>query len=302
MDKVEQIIAELRRIIESYGGETFGPVAEERLRAAEQELGLPFPLSYRLFLGEFGAVNYILDLDLNGLPDTRDTDKEQPWFSNVIDQTQSWRVQRDYPEPLKVEPLMPYLIDIGSHGGGESWFFLDTTKVDEDGEAPVLIQSHEIPLQVFAPSFVDFLRKLSDEAEPFAHVVKHPPRSRPVSPATEPVEEAEPRDITWLEVEPGTFVLDKPPIAHHFGIDEGSREVFVHAKTLGLDLEQQLEAMAAGEGFFANPTGRGGFGEPFVAIDYLIAHHPELAEASRLNELRRWVLDTFDRWQAEGDE
>jgi SMI1 / KNR4 family (SUKH-1) len=298
----EQIVGELRRIIETYGYRTFGPVSEERIRAAEQELGLVFPLSYRLYLREFGAVGDILDLYIYGLADTRDTDKEMPWFFNVIDKTLFWRDRYDCLESEKFEPLKPYLIDVGPHGGGGCWFFLDTSAMDEAGEAPVLIHGHGMPLQVFAPSFIEFLRKFADDVDPFSHIIKDPPKSRPVPVDPEPVEKPEPRSIAWLEADPETFALDKPPIARHFGVDEASRDVFVHAQTVGLSLQHQLEAMTVGQGFFANPTNLQGFGEPFVAIDYLVIHHPELAETVRLAELGRWVLDAFDQASSENSE
>jgi len=136
---------------------TFGPTFEASLAAAEVELGVRFPADYRAFLSAFGAAQ-VFDLDIFGIPDTRDTDFDNPpMFHNVIDQTLSLR------DPRSAHILVPEnLIHIGldSSGGGFS-FFIETRENAHHG-AVLLLQAGSSTLTFVANGFYEFLKQLSN--------------------------------------------------------------------------------------------------------------------------------------------
>lgn len=132
----------------------FGPVDEGGVIAAESDLMLSFPRSYRNFLRELGAAN-MFGWDFPGLPSTRDDDCETPAFLNVVDQTRAF--WRDW------APLSRQLIYI-SCNGGDAYFFLDTSVDVPGGEAPVVVYAHDVEKCVVAPSFLEFIRKRSKGA------------------------------------------------------------------------------------------------------------------------------------------
>ena len=297
-----QTIGELRRIIEKVGSDIYGPAPEEQIVAAEEKLGLTFPPSYRSYLQNFGALQLYVqanglvhDLNLHGLIGNRDDDDERPWFDDVVNQTIYWREILVEHDPLQFEPLQRSLIYVGDHLGGWYRLYLNSAEVNEQGEAPVLIEGHGIPLQIFASSFLAALRQYCDEDNPFAYLVQDPPRSHPEPVEPEPTSETKGRYFVWAKGEPDPAAPAMGRNATFLGLDPETRDVFVHAQTMGIDLMQQLAAMDENACYFANPSKIGETGEPFVAIDYLARHHPDIYYAYGLEGVKQSVLDAFDQ-------
>jgi SMI1-KNR4 cell-wall len=110
-------------------------ITDVELDAAERELRARLPRSYRVFLRYFGA-QALPDHDLFGLP------RDRLWGDIVL------------------------LNDLGAHprhyvkftedGEGRSYYF-DTTRVDDDGECPVVVRDGAGDEAEVAPTFLMFL-------------------------------------------------------------------------------------------------------------------------------------------------
>lgn len=142
-----EILERLRRAFD--GGEMLGPVAEELIAAAEVEIGLRFPRSYRLFLKNFGAVHFAYDIA--GLPVTRYTDAEPPYWSNVLDDTLRCR--------RASRGLIPHSYIPVSADGGDFVFYFETASPSDDGECPVVVLGPGKDGIQVASSFVEFIEK-----------------------------------------------------------------------------------------------------------------------------------------------
>jgi len=156
---VKAVVREIRGLIEP---EYFGPVPEGEIDAAEREMGLPRPLppTYRTFLRYFGAA-FCNGHQIAGLPDTRNSGPNVPFWDNVIDASQSsWR------GPGKGYGVDRHLISLTSNEGSIS-YYLDTSVQDADGECPVIALGPGYPGVVVGANFLDFLRKVdAAEGEP----------------------------------------------------------------------------------------------------------------------------------------
>ncbi len=132
----------------------FGPVSEERIEAAERELGVKFPRSYRSFLRNFGAAK-MLGYDFDGLPDTRNSDEAMPLYLHLVDNTIDYRLAwRDWPE---------HFVSV-TDDGGECTYWIDTSIVSEDDESPIIacFAGRRIPVAV---DFIEFVRLLTQESK-----------------------------------------------------------------------------------------------------------------------------------------
>src|SRR5882672_4626946 len=110
-------------------GKRSGPVAEADIAAAEAELGVRFPTSYRVFLKHFGAAWLPSSFEVAGLGPGRCTDPTPPLWEHVVDVTaQMRRASRGF---------IPHEYIRFSSDGGDYAFYLDTGKVDANGECPV---------------------------------------------------------------------------------------------------------------------------------------------------------------------
>ncbi|MEW8441868.1 MAG: SMI1/KNR4 family protein [Candidatus Thiodiazotropha taylori] len=110
------------------GDDTYGPVAHEEVDAAESKLGIRFPLSYRTFLIHFGAS--VGHPSIAGLPNTRSTDKETPYFENILDLVaQVKRIDGDN-IPNSYIPF--------SDDGAELKFYFDVGSIDSQGECSIV--------------------------------------------------------------------------------------------------------------------------------------------------------------------
>lgn len=137
--------------------ECFGAVTEDRIAAAEAELEVSFPRSYRLFLSRYGAA--VGDgFEVAGLPNTRATDPEPPFWENVIDRTlRLRRVSRGH-IPMDYVPL--------ASDGTDYMFYLATRSVGSDGECPVVVLGPGLHDIEAASSFLDWIER-ANEGRPF---------------------------------------------------------------------------------------------------------------------------------------
>jgi SMI1-KNR4 cell-wall len=120
-------------------------VSDAELDAAEKELGVCLPAVYRAFMSLYGSRSVPV-CDLYGLP--RDGMLGDVVMMNEFD-----------PERL------PGLVKIGEDGHGRS-FYLDTSRVDEDGDCLVVVRVSGGDSVEVVPSFVDFLAGASRSALP----------------------------------------------------------------------------------------------------------------------------------------
>jgi hypothetical protein len=143
-----QILERLRRVIGD--GQYAGPVAEAEIQAAEKELGVRFPMSYRVFLKHFGAA-WLPSYEVAGLAPGRSTDPTPPLWAHVIDVTAHMRrasrgfIPKEY---------IRFSGDSGDYG-----FYLDAGNVDTNQESPVIVMGPGRDGVVIAPSFVEFVER-----------------------------------------------------------------------------------------------------------------------------------------------
>lgn len=140
-----------------------GPVSGRKIAEAEEELGVSFPHSYRLFLALFGAADG--PFDIYGIaPEDASTEKGLSCW-DVVYMTESER--RD------VEPALPQsLVALCPDGGGNHWC-LDTDRA-EDGECPLVFWRHDLEAdqepETTHATFLDFLEALVGDVEQYYDV------------------------------------------------------------------------------------------------------------------------------------
>jgi hypothetical protein len=121
--------------------ELAGPASDIEIDAAERELGVEFPRSYKAFLRCFGAAR-IQSLDLFGLSRNR-------LWGDVVLMNQ-----------LMVPPLPPPCVMVGRDDKNRV-YCLDTSSRDAEGEYPVLVFHKRGAGVRVAPTFLAFLVRLS---------------------------------------------------------------------------------------------------------------------------------------------
>ncbi len=126
-----------------------GPVAGPDIAAAEQSLGVRFPMSYRIFLEHFGAAWLPASCELAGLCPGSCTDPEPPLWCHVVEITS--RVRQASRGGIPIEYLW-----IGDDGGDYT-FYLDTGNTDARGESPVIVLGPGRDGVILAPSFLEFV-------------------------------------------------------------------------------------------------------------------------------------------------
>jgi hypothetical protein len=119
-----------------------GPVAEEEIVLAEQELAVVFPRSYRVFLRQFGSGVYCYYRIL-GIRNDR-------FLGDVV-------TMNRLTIPLGPRRFVRITDTIGGYA-----FYLDTLRMDETGEYPVVVFGPGASGRKVAASFLEFLRKLGD--------------------------------------------------------------------------------------------------------------------------------------------
>jgi antitoxin YobK len=142
MPRPDALVAAIGELVEggsTTGPECSGPATEDEIAAAEKELRVKFPKSYRAFLRQYGA-GYLNAYDIFGLPGDR-------LWGDVVMMNQ-----------LSATPRPCHLVKFTEDVGGYS-FYLDTSRIGSDGECPVVVFGPGEDGSVVADSFLDFLRK-----------------------------------------------------------------------------------------------------------------------------------------------
>ena len=133
---------------------SFGPIPDARIIAAERALEVTFPECYRAFLRMFGA-SLGKGYELAGLADAG-SDHEPPMWTDVVQTTlRGRRVSRG--------AIASTLIFISTDGCEDS-FYLDTSRGDS-AQAPVIVLGPGRDYEIVAPSFVDFVELLASNAQ-----------------------------------------------------------------------------------------------------------------------------------------
>ena len=298
----EEIVAEINKLsnFDRFPPEFYGFVPDKEIDAAERELGVKFPRSYRCFLQHFGAAK-MLGCDFDGLPNTRNYDEEMPYYLHLVDHTNGFR--REWGD-------LPRHFVFVTDDGGDCTFWIDTSRTSKDRESPVvaIFAGRTIPV---AENFLEFVRLLTDQAK-LATILSadhHEGESNQSSKSDPKLEgsnsvaedvvrmdaDASRRVIRWLQIIPDRCPPDLPVLAQHFGVDTDSRDVFVYGPSADLTLEQQMDAFAAEAGFFANPVDDGETRHAYVSIDYIIDHFSGLPQASLFPQLKQVVLNAYDK-------
>lgn len=132
------------------GARVAGPVPAAAIAAAEAELGVVFPRSYRIFVANFGAA-LGPGFEVAGMLSSSTTAAEPPMYSDVVVETRRFRAAS----------VPPGLVPISSDGC-DAVYCLDTSLQSGSHEAPVIIwgpvSDHG---QVVASDFLQFLRSAS---------------------------------------------------------------------------------------------------------------------------------------------
>jgi hypothetical protein len=127
-------------------------VSEPDIKYAEELVGLRFPPSYRSWLRQYG-VGFFETYELNGVFPRELRGDDLPLVGDVAVTNQNNR-HRPYWNPGWLELL---------NFEGDEIYFLDTTKLDYEGEAPVmLIEVGQERPELYARDFFDFLRKMAN--------------------------------------------------------------------------------------------------------------------------------------------
>ena len=155
MSDSDRILTDLRRIVGDR--DNAGPASPDAITAAESELGVTFPPSYRVFLAHFGAGGIAAPYDIIGLPNSRASDPSPPMWSHVLDVAARLRRHSDH---------QPTLIPISSDGCGVN-IYLDASRTDDSGECLVLARGPGFDDIDIAPSFLAFA-ELALSGDPLA--------------------------------------------------------------------------------------------------------------------------------------
>jgi len=136
---------ELARIyLDREEGDFEGPKSEYLVSVAEEELGLRFPPSYRQFLLEYGCGD-IRGTEIYGVIDNEFEDGGIPdaiWFT--LELRKSVGLDEQY-------------VVVAEQGDG-SFYAIDTSEADEEGECPVVqLSVGGSRLETLHPSFGAFL-------------------------------------------------------------------------------------------------------------------------------------------------
>lgn len=123
--------------------ETAGGATVEVISKAEQELGVIFPLSYRQFLGSYGAAMGV-GFEIAGVfsPD----DEEPPMWKNIVTVTKQMRRMAG---PSFSKSLLPISSD-----GASLFFYLDASTEEQ---SPVIAFGPGVDGRKVADSFEEFV-------------------------------------------------------------------------------------------------------------------------------------------------
>jgi len=122
-----------------------GPIPESRIQDAEDALEVKFPPSYRNFLLHLGAVD-----DIAGLPDPPLPGEIAFWF-NVVERSNSMLSDL---HGNRFHKNLLYL----NNNGGDLCYYLDSSRIDQDGDYPVVILGPGYDSVIFAKNFFEFFK------------------------------------------------------------------------------------------------------------------------------------------------
>ena len=159
IDLIERVRRRLREVDQRCA--IAGPVAEDVVAAAEDQLGCSFPPSYREFLRRYGALGIPTDLavvhDFVGLRGS-DPDANAQDGAGVVATTMGARAAKR---------IADHLIVVGKGANAAEWFCLDTGRPRDGGECPVVLydaRANQID-QVFYDDFGAMIREVLEFVE-----------------------------------------------------------------------------------------------------------------------------------------
>lgn len=130
-----------------------GPASEEAVAAAEEQLGIAFPPSYRAFLRRFGHL--VLPAELAVVHDFVGIDSASA--NDVVARTLAAREENQ---------LAPGLVVVGLGAQANEWFCLDTQRASGDELPVVLFDANDNQLdQVFYDDFESMVREVLEFVE-----------------------------------------------------------------------------------------------------------------------------------------
>lgn len=153
MELIEEVSGTIRRYPDK--ARFVGPMPEEKMQAAERQLGVRFPASYRIFVERYGSLLFgsqefygLTNCAADGIPSA------------------VWCTLEE-----RKHGLPESMIVVLDPGIGDVIYCIDTSRVGADGEMPVIgwipgLAVSKQPLRPRFPSFADFiLSRLSFELE-----------------------------------------------------------------------------------------------------------------------------------------
>jgi len=129
-----------------------GAASAELINAAEYELGIQFPPSYRQFLSQYGAV-MCEEVEIVGLF-LNENEDEPPLWSDIVSRTKNLRC---LPGSSVVDDNWPRSYLPISSDGTDYMFYLDESQSDESGECPVIVLGPGADGIVVASDVFDFI-------------------------------------------------------------------------------------------------------------------------------------------------
>jgi hypothetical protein len=148
LDEVKQILAKTVHA---------GPMGEEAILAAESQLGVRLPPSYRWFLSTYGAA-FGNGIDIDGLFLRGDLD-ECPLWTDIVGFTLRLREVSRGRMPQSLIPI--------SGDGGDYKYYLDTSRARDDGECPIVVLGPGADGVVISEDFLEFVVRLSNDTLSF---------------------------------------------------------------------------------------------------------------------------------------
>ncbi len=128
-----------------------GPISSEKIKVAENMLGVKFPKSYSRFLEKYGAGD-IAGLELFGIINDPDTDGEM--IPNGI-----WLTLN-----LRKELFLPKEFVVVAETGYGPYYVIDTSQKGEDFESPIYLWEVGDQRNKTSDSFGEFLLSLLKES------------------------------------------------------------------------------------------------------------------------------------------
>jgi antitoxin YobK len=137
-------------------GTNAGPATDEMITAAEEQLSVIFPASYRHFLKQYGATMGV-GFEIAGLFDSSDDSAPPMWRHVVKMSVQLGRVNQGH--------LPQTLVPISDDGCGTT-FYIDSAQQSDETACSIVAFGPGVDGKIMANSFEEFVIKLAtDELE-----------------------------------------------------------------------------------------------------------------------------------------